>query len=561
MNMKKAILTIVSGEKYEKIWEKTQPYFIDYAEKCDAELIVLKGFEGMSLPSPHWLKFSIHELLKKDFDRIAFIDADILIRPDAPNIFDVVPENEFGIFNEGAYTPRNICIYEVLKVYSVQGFRYDGQTYYNTGVMVCSREHRHIFTVPDEVKPLRNSFGEQTFLNMKIMLSGCKIHSLNHKFNRMSIMDRILGISRLDSYFIHYAGDGDKLFEKLDRDIEKLSASKDYKEFSKRNVFIWALGGIGDVISVEPVIRFIKEKIYTKDNIYLMSKDYEVFDHLNINVGDDYPKKEFDAVLEVNTHQLPWGFGKTVPFHFTHCVDWVSLCALGMQLPDKDKQIKLTYEPKHLEKVLSIHEHPEDLVLVHPGVGWESKTFPVEYWNNLIKGLQERGVEVGIIGKNMNAERQLLDSHTYLEVDSSGCVDFRDNLNLKELFALISKAKILITNDSAPVHVAGAFDNYIILIPTCKNPDFILPFRNGSKQYKAVALYKRLMETDAISQGEMDSFVAVKEIPSGHTMMDYLPEIEDVLNQVDRFEEHILCDCSYRAKGDSKNDVFIQSHQ
>jgi len=157
--MKKAILTIVSGEKYEKIWEKTQPFFVDYAEKCDAELIVLKGYEGMSLPSPHWLKFSIHELLKKDFDRIAFIDADILIRKDSPNIFDVVPEDQFGIFNEGAYTPRHICIYEVMKVYNVQGFRYDGQTYYNTGVMVCSRKHRHIFNVIEEVKPLRNHFG------------------------------------------------------------------------------------------------------------------------------------------------------------------------------------------------------------------------------------------------------------------------------------------------------------------------------------------------------------------------------------------------------------------
>ena len=105
--MKKAILTIVSGEKYEKIWEKTQPFFVDYAEKCDAELIVLKGYEGMSLPSPHWLKFSIHELLKKDFDRIAFIDADILIRKDSPNIFDIVPPMS-SEYSMKVFTPQGI---------------------------------------------------------------------------------------------------------------------------------------------------------------------------------------------------------------------------------------------------------------------------------------------------------------------------------------------------------------------------------------------------------------------------------------------------------------------
>lgn len=241
--MKKAIVTIVSGDKFEEIWKRTEPFFLDYAEKCDAELVVLKGTD-CKLPSPHWIKFSVHELLKKEFDRIAFIDADIIIRPDTPSLFDIVPEDFFGIFDEGEFTPRNICIYEVMKVYNVEGFRYDGRTYYNTGVMVFSRQHRHIFNVTEEVKPLRNSFGEQTFLNMKIMLSGCKILKLPYKFNRMSIMDRVYGISRLDSYLIHYAGDGNRLLEKMDRDIAQWKKdAPDYKY--KQNIFIWALGEIG----------------------------------------------------------------------------------------------------------------------------------------------------------------------------------------------------------------------------------------------------------------------------------------------------------------------------
>ena len=208
---------------------------------------------------------------------------------------------------------------------------------------------------------------------------------------------------------------------------------------------------------------------------------------------------------------------------------------MGRQIPDKDKQIKLSFSPDHMRKVLSIFDHPEDLVLVHPGVGWESKTFPVEYWNAIIKGLQNRGYKVGIIGKNMNKERELLTTHSYLDVDATGCVDFRDKLNLKELFALISKAKTLITNDSAPVHIAGAFDNNIVLIPTCKHPDYILPFRQGRKEYKSVALYKKIMDEDAIYQDGGESFVAVKEVPKGHTIWEYLPEVEDVLNAVDNF--------------------------
>jgi lipopolysaccharide biosynthesis glycosyltransferase len=256
--LNKAIVTIVSGEKFEQIWTRTEPFFVKYAEKCDADLIVLQGAEGQ-LPSPHWIKFSVYDLLRKEFDRIAFIDADILIRDDTPSLFDVVPEDQFGIFNEGQFTNRSICIYEMLKVYKVQDFRYDGHTYYNTGVFVCSRQHRHIFKVTEEVKPLRNSFGEQTFLNMKIMLSTCKVYPLHYTFNRMSIMDRLLGVSRLDSYLIHYAGDGDRLLEKMDRDIQKWKEANGNYEYKKK-IFIWALGGIGDIIASEPVIRYIRQK-------------------------------------------------------------------------------------------------------------------------------------------------------------------------------------------------------------------------------------------------------------------------------------------------------------
>lgn len=531
MTEKKAILTIVSGEKYEKIWEKTSPFFIAYAEKCDAELIVLTKCE--TVPTAHWLKFACYDLLKKEFDRIAYIDADIIIRDDAPSLFDVVPEDEFGIFNEGAFTQRSICIYEVLKVYKIEDFQYDGSTYYNTGVFVASRRHRHIFKVVEQILPLRNSFGEQTFLNMKIMMSKEKVFPLHYNFNRMSIMDRATGVSRLGSYFIHYAGDGDRLFDKLDRDITAWKEANGKYEYKKK-IFIWSLGGIGDVVAAEPVIRYIREKAYPNADIWLMSKECELYDHIEgINLSRAYPEGDFDAVFEMNTHQLPWEFfGKAISFHFTHAADWVSTCMLGRQLPDKDKQIKLTYADEHMAEVLAICDKPEKLVLVHPGIGWESKTFPVEYWQAIIDGLRSAGQKVGIIGKRVN------DLHGVLEVDPTGCIDFRDKLSLRGLVALIAKAKTLISNDSAPVHIAGAFDNNIILIPTCKHPDYILPFRNGDKRYKAKALYKKLMEEEnSFFGGDITDVWIAKYVPKGHNIMEYLPEVEDVITTTLKFDE------------------------
>lgn len=551
--MKKAILTIVSGDKYEKIWEKTSPYFIAYAEKCDADLIVLN--DASQVPTAHWLKFCCYDLLKKEYDRIAFIDADILIRDDAPSLFDVVPEDQFGIFNEGQFTQRSICIYEVMKVYSVEGFKYDGTTYYNTGVFVSSRRHRHIFKIVEEVKALRNSFGEQTFLNMKIMLSGEKVFPLHYRFNRMSIMDRATGVSRLDSYLIHYAGDGERLMEKLDRDIAKWKEVNGKYEYKKK-IFIWSLGGVGDVVSAEPVIRYIRNKAYKDAEIWLMSKDYELYDHIRgINFSKSYPEGDFDAVLEMNTHQLPWqSFGTAISFHFVHPVDWVSLCTLGRDLPDKDKQIRLSYKDEHLDEVLAICENPDDLVLVHPGIGWESKTFPVEYWQSIIDGLITSGQKVGIIGKRIN------DAHGVLEVDATHCIDFRDKLSLKGLVALISMAKTLVSNDSAPIHIAGAFDNNILLIPTCKHPDHLLPIRHGNKYFKAKALYKKLMEEEnSYFGGDITDVWVAKYIPKGHSITEYLPDVEEVIETINNFDEPCeQSQCSYN-QGVS-NDIFMESH-
>lgn len=553
-----AIVTIVNGDKYEEIWKRVEPFFLAYAEKCDAELVILKGIEGGNLPSPHWIKFSVYDLLKKEFDRIAFIDADIIIRDDAPSLFDVVPEDEFGIFNEGLYAPRNICIYEVMKKYNVQGFRYDGTTYYNTGVMVFSRRHRHIFKVTEEIKPLRNSFGEQTFLNMKIMLSGEKVFDLPYKFNRMSLMDRQLGMTRLDSYLVHYAGDGDKLLTKMDSDIEAWATDKTYKY--KKNVFIWAFGGLGDTISAEPSVRYMAEKIYPNANIYLMSEHAEIFDHiegLNLSIG--YPKVEVDAVIEVNTHQLPWSdFGKYAPFQFTHCVDWVSMCTMGRMIPDHEKKIQLTFEDVHLKEVFEICEHPSELILVHPGIGWPSKTFPVEYWDSIIQGLLDEGFKVGVIGKKMQSSQDI--DHGVLDIDVTNCVDFREKLSTKGLFALVSMAKTLISNDSAPIHVAGAFDNNIILIPTCKHPDHIMPFRNGLKYHKAKALYKKLLEDDVFFTSEVGVKWIARDIPKGHKIEEYLPNVEDVIETVKYFDDEYANSYSSYRKGEH-NDILMESHQ
>jgi lipopolysaccharide biosynthesis glycosyltransferase len=559
MNGEKAIVTVVNGEKFEEIWKRSESFFVDYSERCDADLIVLKNTQGLNLPSPHWIKFGIYDLLKKEFDRVAFIDADVIIRPDAPSLFDVVPEDQFGIFNEGEFTPRAVCIHEVRKVFKVDLKLWNGVDYYNTGVFVCSRKHRFIFKVEEEIKPLRNAFGEQTYLNMRILANPqVKVFPLNYKFNRLSIMDRVLGMTRLDSYIIHYAGDGDNLLPKMDRDIERWK--QDAPEYKyKRKIFIWSMGGLGDCIASEPVIRYIKKKVYQNDDVFLMSLYKDLYTHLPVNLAKDASEfnkdNEFDAVHEMNTHQTPWSqFGQLVPFSYVHSIDWASMSTIGRALPDKDKQIILTYTPENVSESLRLTDRLDDLILVHPGVGWAMKTFPVEWWQKVVDDLDSLGFRVGLIGKHMNEQHGVLE----IKCPPNG-VDFRNQHTIHGLIALIAKARMLVTNDSAPLWMAGAFDNYIVLIPTCKHPDLILPWRNCDKYYKAAAVCKKIREDDDFPvQTDLRGWV-MKDIPEGHTIEEYIPAPEEVVDKVIDFNDQWeKSHCSTKGEENEDGKGFVE---
>jgi ADP-heptose:LPS heptosyltransferase len=375
---------------------------------------------------------------------------------------------------------------------------------------------------------------------MRIIQSGIKVFIIPPTFNRMSFMDRLTGMTRLDSYFVHYAGydiqfgEG-SLLKALDRDIERWKQDAPFYTY-RRKIFIWAFGGIGDVICAEPVLRFIKEKAYTDADIYVLTKNPEIFRHIEgISIGDKYPEGEFDAVYEMNTHFIAHEkFHSIVPHPLAHCIDWIAMAILGRQLTNDQKQIRLSYNQEDLDKPRSIYKDLENLVLIHAGKGWGTKTFPKEWWNKVIEGIRELGLEVGLIGKNVSED------HGYVDTDCEVDADFRDKLSLKELIALISKAPLLITNDSAPIHIAGAFDNKIILLPTCKHPDYLLPFRKGTQSYKTKALFRKILDDDDLItptslKGWKMAAWQVSQFQEGKTILDYIPAPEEVVSQTLNF--------------------------
>lgn len=243
----------------------------------------------------------------------------------------------------------------------------------------------------------------------------------------------------------------------------------------EKNILITTWGGIGDQVCAEPTIRYALKEFASnnKVEVTLASHIPEVFRHLKFkrvfNLEQELPV--FDNYLVFKTiaeqNDLSWQF---INHCVINCVDYPAISAFRCQLPIKDREVKLYSEPVLL---------PVDRrIIIHPGKHWPTKTFPKSWWDSLIKLFVETGYMPIIIGKNMDDNRGTVD------VDTSGCLDLRDKLDLNGLVYLLQNSHVVLTNDSSPIHIAASGRAFIGFVATCKHPDYITHWRNGAWSWR-----------------------------------------------------------------------------
>lgn len=528
------ILTICLGEKYKKISQFTHPTIAAYAKKIGADFkSITEGAASEERWTPewenvHWEKLRIENFLNQ-YKRIIYIDTDIIIRDDCENLFDIVPESDLGAFDEMPFTQgRQQSLIEVCKEYGVILPGWDGR-YWNTGVMVVPRQWKFIFKQPNKKI---SSFGEQGYLNMRIHQELAKhgnelrVFNLPYRYNRMTCMDQFTGEERHASKIIHYAGapNLNEVLSVIENDVQVWDQNKGIHNY-KRHILVDVQGGLGDQVNAQPAIRYMVEKIYPGEDIVVVThfpvlfEDIDgirVFEHGQFQPPPQIPYRILPSLPGPET--ITWSIVSNL---LCHTVDYCSISLLKRILPPEEKTIKLKVKKECLDNVKKICDcNLKNLTLVHAGKHWPSKTFPIEWWQEVVDSLLQKGEKVCLIGKN-ELSRGVLPV-----IAREGIVDVRDLLSLEELIALISEAKCLISNDSAPIHLAGAFDNEIILIPTCKHPSHILPFRYSCQSYKTRAVYQKLTLDDIEQSPTQIGWTLAHEAPVEWT--NYLPTPREV---------------------------------
>jgi hypothetical protein len=107
--VKKAIATLVVGQAYLDTWTRIcRKGWRAYGERHGYDLIVLdKALDTTpraAARSPSWQKcLLLSQDWAKAYDRVVWVDSDILINPAAPSIVDGVPTDKIGVTDELVY--------------------------------------------------------------------------------------------------------------------------------------------------------------------------------------------------------------------------------------------------------------------------------------------------------------------------------------------------------------------------------------------------------------------------------------------------------------------------
>lgn len=177
------------------------------------------------------------------------------------------------------------------------------------------------------------------------------------------------------------------------------------------------------------------------------------------------------ALKSIFTDILPWKFGM-------HEVDR-NLSLLQPVLGGSFRSAVINHNPPKIfiaeeyrtraETFLSEHRVRRPYAVIAPGTVWETKRYPVESMIEVIRKLSDKFASIILIGgeKDIDLIRDfnVLDEKVVLAIGG---------LSIMSSAEIIKGASLLIANDSAPIHIASAFDVPTVAIfgPTVKDFGF-----------------------------------------------------------------------------------------
>lgn len=160
------------------------------------------------------------------------------------------------------------------------------------------------------------------------------------------------------------------------------------------------------------------------------------------------------------------------PVRQLHTVDYHLALLKPLGIHDASRAIHLDLPDSTVEKadqLLKSEQAGDEFVILHPGSARAEKFWEAERWAEVIDHcVQERGLQCLLTGGRSPMERHQI--ATIKSSTRSELIDLSGKTDLLSLAALVRKARLLITVDSAPMHFAATWGTPQVVLFGPTNP-------------------------------------------------------------------------------------------
>jgi predicted lipopolysaccharide heptosyltransferase III len=160
------------------------------------------------------------------------------------------------------------------------------------------------------------------------------------------------------------------------------------------------------------------------------------------------------------------------PVRFLHTVDYHLALLQPLGIHDASRAIRLDLPDSNVEKaeqLLASAQAGDEFMILHPGSARAEKFWEVDRWARVIDHcVQERNMKCVLTGGSSSMERTQVAA--IKASTSSEIIDLSGQTDLLTLAAVVRKARLLVTVDSAPMHFAAAWNTPQVVLFGPTNP-------------------------------------------------------------------------------------------
>ena len=153
----------------------------------------------------------------------------------------------------------------------------------------------------------------------------------------------------------------------------------------------------------------------------------------------------------------------------THAVDWYLETLRAVRVPvhqNFDWLPRRNALADEARTILSLDDRP--VVALLPGARWENKRWPVEHFAQMVRELRIRrdDLRFAILGGKSDSTL----AQQIFAAAPDACVDLTGRTSLPQMVEVIRHCRIVVTNDTGPMHVAAALRKPVVGLFGPTNP-------------------------------------------------------------------------------------------